>query len=286
MIMDITNIFTVTPMSHEINLSAGEVYTGSVTVVNPVDAVRDFNYKVVVSPYAVIDDDYTADFATQSERTQIADWITIDEPTGTVAPNSSRKVNFTITVPETAPAGGQYAALMVSANTDAESGSGVAVNNIFEMASIIYANIAGETIRDGDVLENNIPGFVAEMPIKVSAMLQNNGNSHEIARVSLEVSSFFAATPIYPSAGDSGTLNEVVMPGTTYYATRDITGLSPLGIYTVTQTIDYLGERYQRQQVVVACPLWFMALVAITIAAVVAGIAHRVKIRKRRYNTI
>ena len=284
--MDITNIFTVTPMSHNVELAAGETYTGTVMIVNPADATQDFHYKVTVAPYAVVDDEYTADFATQSQRTQIADWITLDEPTGVIEPNGVKKVNFTITVPETAPAGGQYAALMVSANTDTEASEGVAVNNVFEMASVVYAHIDGETVRDGAVLENNVPGFVTAMPIRVGAMLENNGNSHEIAQISLEVTSIFSATPIYPKEGESGVVNEVIMPETSHYATRDITGLSPLGIYTVTQTIDYIGEQSQVKQVVVACPIWFMALMMITISAIVATIVKRARKRRGRYSTI
>lgn len=280
--MDTTNIFTVTPMNHNLNLDAGEVYEGYVTVANPANAAKDFNYKVAVSPYAVVGEDYTADFLSETARTQIADWVTVENPTGTLKPNETVNVKFKITVPETAPAGGQYAALMVSSNTDTAAGAGVSVNNVFEMASIIYANISGDTIVDGEVIENTIPGFVTATPIRVSALLENNGNAHEIARINLEVRSFFSATPIYPTPGESGVINEVIMPETSRYVTRDITGISPLGVYEVTQTINYLGENHQVKQVVVACPIWFMALVLLTVIGVVATIVYRVKAVRRK----
>lgn len=280
--MDTTNIFTVTPMNHNIELEVGQEYHGEVTVANPANAARDFSYKVEVSPYAVVGQNYAADFATESVRTQIADWITIENPTGVLKPNETASVKFTIKVPETAPAGGQYAALLVSSNIEANGGNGLSVNNVFEMASVIYADIAGETIRDGKVTSNTVPGFVTATPIQVSATITNNGNAHEIARIGLEVKSFFSATPIYPQPGENGVINEVIMPETSRYITRDITGVSPLGIYEVTQTINYLGENYQVKQTVVACPIWFMAMVLITITAIVVTVVHQVKAAHRK----
>lgn len=280
--MDTTNIFTVTPMNQSIKLEAGQVYTGSITVANPANAANDFHYKVEVSPYSVIGEDYAADLATMSDRSQIVDWIKIDTPTGVLKPNEVAEVKFTITVPETAPAGGQYAALMVSSENNNLSSGGVSVNNIFEMASIIYANVAGETIQAGEVSGISVPGFVTSLPITVGATIKNDGNSHETARIALEVKSFFSATPLYPSSGETGIIAEVIMPGTTRYITREINGISSLGIYEVKETINYLGKNTTFSQTVVSCPVWFMALVFVTVMAVAVAIvrsirAHRIK---------
>ena len=174
--------------------------------------------------------------------------------------------------------------MLVSSDDKETPSGGLSVDNVFEIASIIYANIEGETIRDGEVTSNSIPGFVTALPIRVSATFTNNGNAHEIARATLEVRNVFSATPIYPQPGESSALNEVIMPETSHYLAREINGVSPLGIYEITQTIDYIGKTYQLKQIVVVCPIWFMLLTALTITAVVAAIVHRVKIwhRKKR----
>ena len=275
--MDTNNAFTITPMSRNIELKAGEKYDGTLTIANPADAKQDFYYKVTVSPYAVAGDDYKADFATSSSRSQIVNWIKIEEPTGVLKPNESIKLKYTIEVPETAPAGGQYAALMVSANDEINAEGGTTINNVIEMASIIYADIDGETVRDGEMNEMTIPGFVTTVPIKVGARLTNNGNTHEVATIDLEVKSLFSSTPIYPAADENSAIAEVIMPGTSRYVTRDISNISPLGIYEVTQSISYLGENYQIKQTVIACPIWFMALVAVTVGAIITLIIARVK---------
>lgn len=280
--MDTTNIFTVTPMSYNIELSAGQEYSSTLTIVNPANAAKDFNYKVGISPYAVEGDDYEVDFTTESIRTQIADWITIENPIGTLRPNEIAKVKFTIKVPETAPAGGQYAALMVSSNNENKINGNISISNVFEMASIIYANIKGETVRDGELIDSTIPGFVTKLPIRISATLVNNGNAHEIAKTNLEVKNLLSPQIIYPQPGESGMINEVIMPETSRYITRDITGTSQLGVYEVTQTINYLGQDYKFRQTVVICPIWFMVLSIVTVTAIVALIINRIKKYRRK----
>ncbi len=280
--MDNSNMFTVTPMSQKITLDAGDTYEGYILVANPANAVEDFHYKVEVAAYNVQGEDYTADFLTETERSQIVKWITIDNPKGVLKPNESVKVHYTVQVPVVAPAGGQYAAFMVSSDAKEVAGSGVSVNNIFEMASILYAKVNGEIIREGEILGGSVPGFVTTTPIRTNAVVKNDGNIHETASVSLEVRSYFSAGNIYPKAGEDGTVQEIIMPGTTRYITRDIDGISPLGIYDVLQTVNYMGQTDTVHQVVVACPVWFMALVFVTAVAIITSIVFSVKRHHRR----
>jgi hypothetical protein len=275
--MEDLNVFTVTPMNQKLDLDPGKTYTGSITVVNPDNATKDFKYKASISSYGVVGEGYDVDFVTQSEHTQIVDWIKIENPTGTIKPNGTAKVNFTIKVPRTAPAGGQYATILVSSADDGDSGDGLAVKNIFEMASIIYANVSGETKHEGEILDNHVPGFVTSIPIQVSAGFKNDGNSHEYARISLQVKSVFSSSLIYPTEDESGVVEEVIMPGTTRYTAKNIEGISPLGIYEVTQTVNYMGDVKTVKQIVIASPIWFMALVLLTIGAIVLTIVASIK---------
>ena len=280
--MDNSNMFTVTPMSERVTLNAGDTYEGDIIVANPANAVEDFHYKVEVSPYAVAGEEYNADFLTESERSQIVNWITIDNPRGVLRPNESVKVHYKVNVPVTTPGGGQYAAFMISSDAKTTSGDGVSVNNIFEMASILYAKIDGEIIREGRIVGGNIPGFVTATPIHTSATIRNDGNIHETAKIALEVRSYFSAGNIYPKAGEDGVIEEIIMPGTTRTVMRDIDGISPLGIYDVLQTVNYMGQTETIHQVVVACPIWFMALLLVTAVAIITSIAFSVKRRHRR----
>ena len=277
-----SNMFTILPMSQRFSLKPGETYEGSITVVNPVDATEDFAYKASIVPYGVSGEDYQADLVTDSDHTMVAKWIKLEEPTGKVKPNESKKINFTITVPENAPAGGQYAAITVTSDNDAKDGDGDTVQNVFEIASIIYGTVAGETKHEGKVEENNVPGFVVNPPVKLTAKLTNSGNVHADATFVITVSDFFTGHVILPTEENDGEYNEIIMPDTTRVVEREINNLPALGVVKVNQTIYYNGEMSTVEKNVIICPIWFMILVAVTLCAIIGVIVHIVK--KHRKN--
>lgn len=266
------NAFTVLPMSQRFSLEPGQTYTGKITVVNPADATENFKYKVGVSPYGVNPENYDADLTTDYTRSAISKWITIKETSGELAPNETRDVEFTITVPEDAPGGGQYATITITSDNDQAVTEGVAVQNIFEMASIIYGRVSGEIKHEGEILENNIPGFSAVTPVTLSALISNNGNVHEDATFVISVSDAFTGRVILPTEEDDGQYSEIVMPETTRKVERNVSNLPAVGVVRVKQTIYYNGEVSEETKDILICPIWFMALVAVTVIAIIATI--------------
>lgn len=283
------DMFTITPMNQQIVLEAGKIYEGSITIINSTDATKDFNYRVSVAPYNVTDEDYTADLETMYGRSDIVNWIKIPKKTGTLEPGESTEVDFVVNVPESASSGGQYAVILVSSDEEATSNNSFAVSNIYEMGSIIYANVAGDIIHDVEVVENYIPGFSFVLPVTVSATLKNNGNTHETAKIALKISDVFSGQVVYPETGESGSLEEVIMPESMRYATRDINNISPIGIYNVEQSISYLGEVSTFRQTLIVCPAWFLILSILTISTLVTVIIRLIfkhKSKKRAVKAI
>ncbi|MBR3132452.1 DUF916 domain-containing protein [Candidatus Saccharibacteria bacterium] len=276
------NTFTVTPMNQTISLTPGEKYEGSITVINPSDSTEDFNYKVTTAPYGVSGSDYEADLVTETSRTQLKEWITIDEPTGTIAPNSKKKITFTISVPEDASGGGQYAAILVGSNNEDETSNGVAIQNVFEMASLVYATVSGDAVHDGEIVNNEVPGFVAVPPVTLSAMIKNSGNVHERATFVIKVTNFFTGEVILPTDENEGVYTEVIMPETERTITRDVGNLPVLGVVRVNQTIYYNGVMSEEEKEVIICPIWFILLVLITLVAIITTIVRIILKHKRR----
>ena len=277
-----SDMFTVTPTSQKIELVAGETYTGSITVANPTNAVKDFAYSVSVAPYNVTGENYSADLETVSSRSNIINWISIPEPKGVLAPNEMREVKFTITVPEDAAGGGQYAAILVGSDAETAKKEGFAIQNIYEIASVIYADVEGDTVHEGEVLDNYIPGFSFVTPVKVSTTIRNDGNTHETAQVYIRIKNAVTGESIYPQGGESGGIEEVIMPETTRYIAQDIEVLAPLGVYNVTQAVTYLDETSIYKQTLIVCPLWFLLLMIVTISAIVASIIRAIIKHKRK----
>lgn len=277
--------FTLMPMSKTIDLNPGETYTGAIVISNPVDATSDFSYKVTIDPYSVKvneNEGYDINLAEQYNRSMITEWITVEEPTGTIAPNESKEVKYTIKVPENAPAGGQYAALAVAANDGNNTSDGLAVQNVVEMASIIYAKVAGETVHEGQILENNIPGFVTSIPAVLTSRIENTGNVHEYADYTITVTDVFTGRVILPTEESDGHYSEIIMPETTYAPKREISNLPIIGVVKVNQTIKYNGETSVQESNIIICPIWFIVLVIATIAALITTIVMMVKKHRKK----
>ena len=273
--------FLITPMTQKMELKAGESYTGTIKVANPADATREFSFVAEVSPYGVVGEDYTADLKTKSNRTMIADWIKLEDAKGTLEPNGTANIKFTITVPEDAPAGAQYAAIVVSQSKDEAKKSGMNVDNIVEIASIIYGEVEGETVMDGHILENEVPGFSTTAPITVSAKFDNHGNVYDSAMITIAAKNNITGEVYLPTENNEGFYEELILPDTTRAVERNVEGLPFLGIVHIEQSINYNGEVSKLEKDVIICPVWFMVLAAVVVVALVALIV-RLIIKHRR----
>ena len=278
--------FTVLPMGQNISLTPGTTYEGEISIAIPSDATESFSYEVTVAPYSVVDDEYTADLISTGAYTQIVDWITIDEPTGTIAPNGTKKIYFSINVPEDAPVGGQYASLLVGQNPDTLENQGISIQNLMQIASVIYANVEGEIVTGGEILENTMPGFSFVNSISTEAILKNDGNSHSIASFNIKVTNFFTGEVIFPKDNEEGIFTEVIMPETTRTISREIDNLPVLGLVNVSQKITFEGETVENVTNVLICPIWFLALVFLSICSIIWFILSRIKARKKRSSLV
>ena len=278
------NSFTVSPMSQKIQLKPGETYRGSIMVANPAAATEDFYYKVEINPFTITGDDYETDFETMSDWSRIVSWTEIDEgeEAGVLKPNQDKRINFTITVPENAPGGGQYLMLGVSSNNPINEAAANVVHDVFEMASLIYAEVAGDIKHEGRIIENTIPGFVTTGVPAASTKLSNTGNVHETATVAITMKNVFTGEIIYPKDGEDNTYEVTVMPESTRTSYRNLADLPVLGAVEITEEVSYLGETMGTTTTMILCPLWFMLLILATIASVFGMIFYGKHLKKQK----
>ena len=263
--------FSVSPMRQLLTLEPGQTYTGYIVVANSQEASDVLHYRATVTPYSVSGENYEADFLAESDRTLMAKWITIDEPIGEIAVNGKKRLHYTIKVPESVPAGGQYAAIAVSSEVRQGQENKSNVKNVFEIASVLYAGVDGETIHKGEIIENSLPGFSTTNDIKATLLLKNDGNVHEVATTKITVKEVLTGNMILNSDNE---YTDIIMPESTRYLTRRIDHLANLGIYEVTQAVDYLDAEDSVTQIVVIIPIWFMVLVAATLIVLFWTIKH------------
>ena len=280
--MQSSSEFSVTPMNRMVELVPGETYNFTVTVLNPVNSIENLDYKIHAAPYSVVTEAYHADISTQTDHTRMADWITIPEPTGTLVPNETREIEFTITVPDDAPGGGQYAAIMVGIDNKNQNYDNMSVTNVLEIASIIYAKVDGEIIHKGEVVENNVPAFTADPKIALSSLIKNEGNMHEIASITITARNVFTGETLVSAELDNGVYAELIMPDSQRFINKEVNGLPMMGIINVQQKIYYNGEISTVEKNVIICPIWFLILVALTLMAVMWKIAKTIRKHKKK----
>ncbi|MBP5513152.1 hypothetical protein J6X73_03285 [Candidatus Saccharibacteria bacterium] len=282
---DTQSTMTVSPMTQKMILAPGETVTGSVSVSNPADAVSDLEYSVHVGSFSQkkdeggLDDYGAVDTEVVSSYNTMMQWITLNKEEGVVAPNGTDAISFTINVPEDAPAGGQYATILVRNETkekDGENGN-VSIQSVTQIASIIYAEVTGETKEDGEVLKNDLPGFVFSNPFTATSMVRNDGNMHTNAKYVLQVWPLFSDEEICTNEEEPA--ESLVMPETERYHSESC-DLPLIGIFRAKQTVTIFGETVVSERTVIKCPIWLLFIAVFAVIAVIIWLVMRAKTRE------
>ena len=272
--------FLMSPMYEKISLDPGESYSSSFTITTPSQATADFNYQVYTQSY-YRDENNIAIFEDVEGHSQMVDWITIDSPTtGTLPPDGYATIRFTINVPENAPAGGQYAAITVGTAHPETQGSddGIKIQESIAMGYTVYAEITGETVKQGEITDINVPSFLFSGNITGSSSIKNTGNVHGDAIYKLQVFPLFSSEEVYTNEENPDI--RVVLPDRTLYYETSWDNTPWLGIFNVLYTVEFEGVVSQVSKMVIVCPIWLLFVVIFGIIMLIIWIVLRSKARK------
>ena len=259
----------ISPTIQRVELDPGAHYEGYVTITNI--GSHYFNFTMSAEPYQVSGDDYGAVFNIHNGYTQITNWISFEESSGSVAPGEVKNVAYIIDVPTDAPGGGQFAAIF--AETD-RSASSETVQANASVGTVVIAHINGETREDGGILETKIPNFLLNPPLTASVRLENTGNIDEEVKNTLEIKNYFSNEVIYE---DTTPQANTLLPGTNRTITLIVNNIPRLGVMKVSLTTEYLNDAQIKTATVIVCPLWFIAIIVL----IIATILFRILAKKR-----
>ncbi len=282
---EIKNSLTVSPQHQRIMLVPGETYHGSIKVSSQASSTRATEFDVSVAPFSETAgegsrDDYgMVNYVDRTTYNMIVDWIDFEQSTDSVEPNDAVTIPFTITVPDNAPAGGQYASIVVKdASPHVSQDGGVAVDSVMQILSIIYAEVAGETKDDGVVLENTMSSFLLNGPLIAESMVRNDGNVHTMAQYTLQVWPLFSDEEICTNEEEPET--SLVLPETERYHAQTCE-LPSVGIFKAKQTVKIFGEESTVEKMVFICPIWLLFIIFFVIAAIIIWLVMQIQKRKR-----
>lgn len=280
------SVLGITPVHDEIVLQPGQTYSSSFQAYNTGD--ESLKIKTYATPFSISSDDdggitpIFSDEVSDTGYTNIANWIEIEAEGDTVEPEGGTvTINYTITVPEDATPGGQYAAIMVEKINEDNANTGDAgVENIIRNAFLIYATVAGNVTETANITNVNIPGIFLDSKISASSLVENTGNVHGTASYALQVFPLFSDEEVYTTEEDPET--HIIYPGTKYYNQLTWEDTPSIGIYRVVETVSLFGETTSTERLVVVCPIWLLLIIAFAIVFIVVWLIVRSK--KRKHN--
>ena len=287
---NMSSMMTISPPREKIVLVPGEVYEGSIKVSNSATASKNLKYSVRVGSFGFRDDEngntdyYNTDVDTITSYNEIMKWISLGKEGGEVLPNESDIVPYTITVPKDAPAGGQYASIIVRNDTTDDSKVGnVAIQNVVEFAVSVIAEVAGETRDEGKILENSIPAIQFTTPLNVNSMVRNDGNVHTDAKYTLQVWPLFSDEEICTNEEKPET--SLIMPDSERYHAQTC-NTPALGIFRVKQVVKIFGETSIVEKTILVCPIWLLFVIVFAIVFVITWFFTKNKNRKAKKEEI
>ena len=184
-------------------------------------------------------------------------------------------------MPENAPAGGQYATIIVQNDTeDQNSDSGnVSIQSVVRFAAKIVAEVAGETEEKGAIIENNIPAFMFNGPLSATSVVKNDGNVHTDAKYTLQVWPLFSGEEI--CTNEEKPTEALVVPDTERLHVEEC-NLPSIGIFRAKQTVSIFGEESTLEKMVFICPLWLIFIIVFAIAVLVIWLVMKSRSGKTR----
>jgi len=173
-----------------------------------------------------------------------AEWVTLDQTELTIPAEQTAEIPFRIKVPDNAPPGGHFGAILIGTKS-LDTGSGQTVVETSQVVtSLVFLRVTGDIIEDGVIREFRSTKLIAERPeMDFELRFQNKGNVHILPQGEIKIFNMWGEERgLIPV--NRQTLFGNVLPDSIRKYSFSWSGewsLADIGRYTVVATLAY-GE--------------------------------------------
>ena len=265
---------TYSPIRQYKVLVPGTTDNVTLTISNPASSKEATEYEIEVRPFRIDNNEFF--FEEKGSYSQIVNWIELPEETsGSLEPNEHKELNFKITVPDNAPAGGQYFVIVMKTGKDYSTG----IEQVIELTHPVYAEVAGETIHGGEILSMEAPGFLFGGNLTAGATIRNDGNVHGNAKHILRILPLIGEDEIYTN--EDMPEENTVMPESTRYTNVTWEQTPSIGVFRLFYTVEFEGVTSELSKIVIVCPVWLLLIICSIIVILIVRIVTDKKSGRR-----
>lgn len=247
---------TVTPLRAQTSVGAGESTTGFFTVANFTQEVMKIDLSI--EKFTVKSGTYEYEFGTAENS-----WVQLSSDQQIeLRPREERKVGYRVTIPEYAPSGGYYYALLASMDVPGSS-----ISSELRVASLLYMTVDGGALSyESSVSEASFPTVTMSPSLTYSYEAKNTGNVHFAAVDYSRVKGFLADIRVEKGM-------QILMPKTH----KSVSGSAMLpmlpGIYTLEYGLkDEQGNIVSKTASVIYAPFWSLVAMLLLLWGIVAAV--------------
>lgn len=262
---------TLSPAVSRPELKAGDSATGKLQVIN--NGTTSYTFVLYARPFSVQGEQYDPNYTEVNERTEAYQWVTFEKTKFDLKAGERVEVNYDVTVPERAKAGGHYAVLFAETQPT-DDGSSVARKK--RVGSLLYMTVDGDIIREGSLESWDTTFLQTKEPVLSTVRIKNSGNVHFQADLKAQYTNIFGKKQFE--------LNQemLVMPGTTRRAPVAWESAPYFGIFKASGTVTYLDKtEVLEAKWIILLPKSLISIILATLSALIVLTLYNKKRRTK-----
>lgn len=269
----------ISPLTYNYEITPGKSQQAKITLKNL--SSEPIDYTIETENFTATSEDGAPVFAfgpASEGVTSLADWFDFSGgKTGKLGPKGSGDVEFTISVPEGAEAGGHYAAVFAKVIKKTEEGK-TELGVSSRVGTLILVSVPGEITNGVEIEELSIPRWIWKGPVTLGMKVKNTGSIHYDSQADISFNPVLFGNDTKVGMGE-----HTVLPSSTRDYEGKLNKKYPFGIYKVTATATG-GEANPavRLVTVYAIPL----IIVLPLIALIAIIAISMHYIRKKYKIV